>query len=40
MDLPEWECLKCHHRWVDDGKIEPKFCPKCGVQFIVERAKS
>ncbi|MDH5770828.1 MAG: hypothetical protein OEZ25_06045 [Candidatus Bathyarchaeota archaeon] len=32
--MPEWECLSCHYKWVDEGKIEPKFCPKCGAQFL------
>jgi len=32
--LPEWECLKCHYRWIDEERIEPKFCPRCGSQSI------
>ena len=32
--MPEWECLSCHYKWVDEGKKEPKFCPKCGAQFV------
>ena len=32
--MPEWECLSCHYKWADEGKIEPKFCPKCGAQFV------
>jgi len=32
--LPEWICLKCKHRWVVEGEIEPRYCPVCGSQNI------
>jgi len=28
MELPTYECQKCHHVWVPN-KVNPKQCPKC-----------
>jgi len=28
-DVPEWICLRCKYKWVDDSKKEPRYCPIC-----------
>jgi DNA-directed RNA polymerase subunit RPC12/RpoP len=25
-----WICLRCKHKWVDNHKAEPRYCPLCG----------
>ncbi|MEA2090240.1 MAG: hypothetical protein U9O89_05730 [Thermoproteota archaeon] len=32
--MPEWICLKCGKRWVDDNPEEPRYCPTCGSPSI------
>jgi rubrerythrin len=32
--LPQWICLKCGYKWVDDSKVEPRYCPICGSPTI------
>jgi len=26
--------LKCGHKWVEEGKVEPRYCPTCGSPVI------
>gem|GEM_PF-3219848 len=28
--MPEWICLKCGKKWVEEGDVEPRYCPTCG----------
>ncbi len=26
--------MKCGKKWVDDGEVEPRYCPTCGSPTI------
>jgi hypothetical protein len=26
---PVWICLRCGHKWIDNHKAEPRYCPMC-----------
>jgi rubrerythrin len=28
--MANWVCMKCGHKWIIEGKIEPRQCPICG----------
>jgi len=28
--MAEWVCLKCDYKWVNESKVEPRYCPMCG----------
>ncbi|UCE15766.1 MAG: hypothetical protein JSV12_07855 [Candidatus Bathyarchaeota archaeon] len=28
--MSDWICLKCGYKWVDESKVEPRYCPTCG----------
>ncbi|MFQ6065432.1 MAG: hypothetical protein ACE5L6_08155 [Candidatus Bathyarchaeia archaeon] len=32
--MPEWICLKCGKKWVEEGEVEPRYCPNCGSANI------
>lgn len=34
--MSEWICLKCKREWTNESKIEPRNCPVCKAQTIVE----
>ena len=27
--IKELECLRCKHKWIRRGEVNPKTCPKC-----------
>lgn len=40
MELLEYKCLRCKHKWIPRKKKFPRVCPKCHSPYWFEKRKS